>query len=159
MSLAYFDTYKYVKLLEQADFTKKQAEALTEAQMIATQSVLSQVATQSDMRELRSDMQVEFQDVRSEMRAEFQNVRSEMKVEFQNVRSEMQAEFQNVRSEMQAEFNDVRSEMRTGLQDVRADMKQCELRMKAFTHQSTITIIVSVIAIAGVILAAIPYLT
>lgn len=61
MSIAYYDTYKYAKLLEQGDFPPQQIEALIEAQMVATESILSQFAT-------RAEMQAEFQNLRHEIK-------------------------------------------------------------------------------------------
>ncbi len=57
MAYAHYNTLEYVKLLAQSGFNQRQAEGLNEAQMIATQAVLSQVATQSDLQVLRTDMQ------------------------------------------------------------------------------------------------------
>ncbi len=126
MALTLFNTLEYVKLLTHAGFSQIQAEGLNEAQMMATQAVLTQVATQNDMRLLRADMQVEFQSVRTEI----QYLRNEMQVEFQNVRSEMQVEFQNVRNEMQVEFQNVRSEMQIEFQNVRTEISHFEHRLK-----------------------------
>ncbi|MFA6038222.1 MAG: hypothetical protein WC748_08915 [Legionellales bacterium] len=96
MTLMYFDTFKCVKLLVEAGFNQKQAEAINEAQMTNIQTLLSQVAT------------------KAEMHAEFQKVRSEIK--------------------------DVRHEL------------------KAYVHKSTTTILITMITLAGVILAGIPFL-
>lgn len=86
-----------------AGFNQKQAEAISGAQMTQIETLLSQVAT------------------KTEMHAEFQKVN---------------AEFQNVR----AEIKDVRHEL------------------KAYVHKSTTTIMITMITLAGVILAAIPFL-
>lgn len=67
-----FDTLKYVKMLIAAGFNQEQAESINGTQMMAIETLLSQVAT-------RSEMHSEFQKPRAEMNAEFQNVHTEMK--------------------------------------------------------------------------------
>lgn len=68
MTLMYFDSLKCVKLLIESGFNQKQAEAIHEAEMTNINTLLSQVAT-------KSEMHTEFQKVRAEIR----DVRHELK--------------------------------------------------------------------------------
>ncbi|MGA2654848.1 MAG: hypothetical protein ABSF18_02570 [Gammaproteobacteria bacterium] len=79
MAIALFDTLEYVKLLTQADFNQKQAEALNGAQMIAMQALLTQVATHANFQDLRVATHNDMQNLRAETHRDMQNLRTEIK--------------------------------------------------------------------------------
>ena len=94
-----YNSLEYVKNMEQAGFTRKQADATV---TFVVETMDKHFATKQDFTEMRADMQREFKDVRTEMATEFRNVRTEMATEFSKVRTEMALEFQKIRTEMMA---------------------------------------------------------
>ncbi len=108
MQAAVLNTLEYVKLLTRVGFSQSQAEGLNKAQIMATQAVLSHVATAADLKDLRMATKFDTQELRSEMKEEIQKLRSEMKEEIQKLRSEMKEEIQKLRSEMQKENSELK---------------------------------------------------
>ena len=96
-----FDKLAAVRRLEQAEFSRPQAEAMTD---VFHDAVHGAVATKADVDEVR----VEVRELKASTTAEFTTVRSESKAEFAAVRAEMKNEFTAVR----AEIAGVRSELR-----------------------------------------------
>lgn len=84
-----FDKLAAVRRLEQAEFSRPQAEAMTD---VFHDAVHGAVATKADLEEMRAENRGFAASTTTEfatMRAEFAAVRSEMKAEFAAVRSEM----------------------------------------------------------------------
>ncbi len=79
MAHALINTLEYVKLLTQAGFNQREAEGLNKAQMMATEAIVSQVATREDLKDLRNEMQNEFKNVRVEMQTMAHELRAEIK--------------------------------------------------------------------------------
>lgn len=100
-----FDKLAAVRRLEQAEFSRPQAEAMTD---VFHDAVHGAVATKADLDEMRA----ENRGFAASTTAEFAAVRAEMKAEFAAVRTEMRTEFAAVRAEMKSEFGAIRSEMR-----------------------------------------------
>ena len=86
-----------------------------------------------------------------DLRVEVKEVREQMHGEFRSVRAEMQEGFKDVRSEMQEGFKDVRSEMQFGLARVHDEV--AELRSMMFRFG--ITMIATMGALIGTLMAAI----
>lgn len=68
---------------------------------------IAELATKSDIRDLRLAAQSDIRDVRSELGA----VRSELKTEIAEFRAEVETEFAEFRAEVKTEFAEVRTEM------------------------------------------------
>src|SRR5260363_143824 len=66
MTLAAFDTHKFVRTLKGAGFNEKQAEALTDA--VRESQAFSEVATKSDLRELELRIEAKFVNVDGELK-------------------------------------------------------------------------------------------
>ena len=132
-----YNSLEYVKNMEQAGFTRKQADATV---TFVVETMDKHFATKQDFTEMRADMQHEFKDVRTEMATEFRNVRTEMATEFTNVRTEMATEFSKVRTEMALEFQKIRTEM------------------MALEHRMTLKLGAMIFASMTILLAALPYL-
>ena len=93
MTIAVFDTLKLAKRLEAAGMSGPQAAGLAEA---LSEVMTTELATKSDLKELRAWANAEFADMRGQMRAEFADIRREMRTGFAEVRTE----FARVRTEM-----------------------------------------------------------
>ncbi|MET7245013.1 coiled-coil domain-containing protein [Methylobacterium sp. EM32] len=163
MSAVAFDTLKFARALrERAHLSAEQAEGLSE---VFAEAVQGGLPTQGDLQGLEGSVKAEFMAVRAEIaafqaetRSEFAAVRSELvasqvetRNEFAAVRQEMKSEFAAVRSEMKTEFAAVRSEMKTEFAAVRSDMKLLE-------HRMTIKLGAMLVALVGILLAAIRYM-
>ncbi len=68
MAKALFNTLEYVKLLIKADFNQKQAEGLSEAQMMVSQSLLTHTATQNDLIIMTANLRNEMHQIRDDLR-------------------------------------------------------------------------------------------
>lgn len=99
MTIAIFDTLKLVKRLEAAGMPAPQAAGFAEA---LSEVMTTELATKSDLREVRGWATAEFADIRGEMRAEFADIRGEMRAEFADVRREMRTGFAELRTELAA---------------------------------------------------------
>lgn len=93
MTIAIFDTLKLARRLEKAGMPTPQAEGFAEA---LSDVMTTELATKSDLKDLRGWATAEFADVRCEMRAEFADIRREMRTGFAEVRTE----FARLRMEM-----------------------------------------------------------
>jgi hypothetical protein len=93
MTIAVFDTLKLARRLEKAGMPAPQAEGFAEA---LSDVMTTELATKSDLKDLRGWATAEFADVRGEMRAEFADIRREMRTGFAEVRTE----FARLRMEM-----------------------------------------------------------
>ncbi len=87
--MALLDTQKHVDALRDAGVSEGQSRA----HVSVLQDALKEgVATKSDLKEVRAEMQ----ELRAEMQAEMREIRAEMK----EMRAEMQAEMREIRAEM-----------------------------------------------------------
>jgi hypothetical protein len=93
MTIAVFDTLKLAKRLEKAGMPVPQAEGFAE---VLSEIMTTELATKSDLKELRGWASAEFVDIRGEMRAEFAGIHREMRTGFAEVRTE----FARIRMEM-----------------------------------------------------------
>ena len=82
-----FDTLAYAKEMEAAGFTREQADAFATAQgkILKDAFAATELATRSDVRDVRDELKGDIQDVRTEI----QDVRNELKTEIQDVRNEV----------------------------------------------------------------------
>lgn len=110
MTVAVFDTLKLAKRLESAGMPASQAAGFAEA---LSDVMTSELATKSDLKELRGWATAEFAD----LRAELKETRAWASAEFADVRREMRTGFADVRAEfavVRTEFAKVRTEMAVG---------------------------------------------
>src|SRR5271156_4392459 len=68
MTHALFDTLEYVRLLRQVNFEQHQAEGLSKAQMMVSQSILTHTATQNDLIIMTANLRNEMHQVGDELR-------------------------------------------------------------------------------------------
>jgi hypothetical protein len=91
--------------LTEINISKEKAQAVVEA---LERTMTSELATKSDLEQLRlamkADLKSETAALRSEMKAEISGLRSEMKAEISGLRSETKAGFQVIEKEMQAQL-------------------------------------------------------
>ena len=82
-----FDTLAYAKEMEAAGFTREQADAFATAQgkILKDAFAATELATRSDVRDVRDELKGDIQDVRTEI----QDVRNGLKTEIQDVRNEV----------------------------------------------------------------------
>ena len=136
-----FDTLAYAKEMEAAGFTREQADAFATAQgkILKDAFAATELATRSDVRDVRDELKGDIQDVRTEI----QDVRNELKTEIQNVRTEIR---------------DVRDELKTEIQDVRNEVLRLENRMEANKHEVLKWVIGTMVAQTALIVAVIAFL-
>ena len=147
-----FDTLAYAKEMEAAGFTREQADAFATAQgkILKDAFAATELATRSDVRDVRDELKGDIQDVRTEI----QDVRNELKTEIRDVRDELKTEIQDVRTEIQ----DVRNELKTEIQDVRNEVLRLENRMEANKHEVLKWVIGTMVAQTALIVAVIAFL-
>lgn len=107
MTIAVFDTLKLAKRLEKAGMPVPQAEGFAEA---LSEIMTTELATKSDLKELRGWASAEFVDIRGEMRAEFADIHREMRTGFAHVDGRF-AEVGTGFAEVRTEFARIRMEM------------------------------------------------
>ena len=96
MSAIAFDTLKLARRLETAGFSRDQASGAAEA---LAETFSSEIATKSDLNEVKLELKADIAGLRAELKSEIANVKSEfaaVRSEFATVRSE----FATVRSEI-----------------------------------------------------------
>lgn len=86
MTIAVFDTLKLAKRLTAAGMPPAQAEGVAEG---LSEIMSTELATKSDLKELRGWATSEFADIRGEMRTEFAKVREEMRTGHAHLRLEI----------------------------------------------------------------------
>jgi Skp family chaperone for outer membrane proteins len=110
MTVAIFDTLKLARRLQTAGMPADQASGLAEA---LSETMTTELATKSDLKELRSWATAEIAALRGEMQAEFAKLREEMRTGQAALREEM-------RTGQAA----LREEMRTGQAQLRLEIAQ-----------------------------------
>ena len=114
--MALLDTQRHVDALREAGVSDGQSRA----HVGVLQDALKEgVATTSDLRDVRAEMQ----ELRVELRAEMQELRVELRAEMRELRAEMQ--------EMRAEMKELRAEMQAEMRELRAEMKELRAEMQA----------------------------
>lgn len=98
-----FNALKYIKSLEGVGFPREQAEAQVQ---LVIDSFQENVATKTDLADLRSD----FADLRSELKSEM----AQLRAEFASLKTEVKLEIAQLRAEF-AELASKVSEMKTDL--------------------------------------------
>jgi ribosomal protein L29 len=83
------DTLKVAKRLREAGFSDPQAEAVVATVQEAAEG--ADLATRSDLAELRSEIKFDLAELRAELKAELAELRVELRAEIAAVRAEMRA--------------------------------------------------------------------
>ena len=87
MSAVAFDTLKFAQTLrDKAKFTPEQAEGLSEA---FAQASADQLATRSDITDLRTDVKADIADLRTAVKIDIADLRTELKVDIVDLRSDL----------------------------------------------------------------------
>ena len=167
MSSVAFDTLKFVHRLRGAGFPEPQAEAVAAAFQDAQGE--SEMATKRDLAEMEGRLTAESAAYRAETKAEFVAVRAELsemegrlRAESAAFRAETKAEFAAIRAESKTEFAAIRAETKTEFAAVRAELRsetgKVEHRLELLEQRMTIRLGGMLLALAGIIIAAIRYL-
>jgi len=87
VSAVAFDTLKFAQTLrDKAKFTPEQAEGLSEA---FAQASADQLATKSDITDLRTDVKADIADLRTAVKIDIADLRTELKVDIADLRSDL----------------------------------------------------------------------
>jgi len=87
VSAVAFDTLKFAQTLrDKAKFTPEQAEGLSEA---FAQASADQLATKSDITDLRTDVKADIADLRTAVKIDIADLRTELKVDIVDLRSDL----------------------------------------------------------------------
>src|SRR5262245_40921494 len=105
MNAVPFDTLRMAQRLEAAGFSAPQAAGASEA--LAEALVGADLATKSDISDLRAEMKSEFAALRAEMKGDSATIRAETKSDSASVRAEIKSEFVLVRRDMELLRRDV----------------------------------------------------
>ncbi|HXC92137.1 MAG TPA: coiled-coil domain-containing protein [Stellaceae bacterium] len=89
MAALAIDTLKVAKRLREAGFSDPQAEAVVATVQEAAEG--ADLATRSDLAELRSEIKFDLAELRAELKAELAELRVELRAEIAAVRAEMRA--------------------------------------------------------------------
>ena len=129
-----FDNRNYVTRLEQAGFTRMQAEVQaevltehSETLRAALQPLLrfyeetahKDLATKGDVLDTRLEIE--------KVRAEVEKVRADLKVDIENTRVEVEkvrAEVEKVRADLKVDIERVRSDLKADIEKIRADVEK-----------------------------------
>lgn len=98
MAALAIDTLKFAKRLREAGFSDPQAEAVVAT--VQEASAGADLATRSDLAELRSGIRLEIAELRAELKAEIAELRADLKAEIAELRAELKAEIAELRAEM-----------------------------------------------------------
>ncbi|AWN45089.1 hypothetical protein DK419_01035 [Methylobacterium terrae] len=170
MTAVAFDTLKFARALrDRAHMSAEHAEGPSE---VFAEAVQGGLPTRADLQSLEGSVKAELVAVRSEIaafqaetRSEFAAVRADLAAfktetrnEFAAVRSETEAEFAAVRQEMKTEFAAVRSEMAAFKSDTKNEFASVRSEMKLLEQRMTIKLGAMLVALGGILIAAIRYM-
>ncbi len=99
-----FNALKYIKSLEAVGFHRDQAEAQVQ---LVIDAMNDEIATKTDMAELRGDMA----ELRSELRQDMAELRSEFKQDMAELRAEMKQDMAALRSELKQDMAALKSDL------------------------------------------------
>jgi len=117
-----FDTYQLIKELKQSGFNEIQAEGLSSAFKEIQTTQLENLATKSDIKELR----LEIQRFESAVKADSQRLESEVKTDLKEVK----ADLQRLESELKGDLQKLESELKADLKENKNDLKSVESELK-----------------------------
>ncbi len=103
-----FDTYQLIKELQQSGFNEIQAEGLSTAFKEIQSAQLENLATKSDIRELRSELKADLK----ENKADLKRLESELKADLQKLESELKADLKEVKSDLKRFDSELKSDLK-----------------------------------------------
>ena len=90
MNMVAFDTLTYSKRLQEAGVPSAQAEAHAIAQAdFLTHYLLSEVATKTDLAEVKTELKTEIAEVKAELKTEIAELKTELKTEIAGIKTDM----------------------------------------------------------------------
>ena len=96
-----FDALEYSHKLEEAGFTKKQAERSVKLLM---EILKENLASKIDLKEVKTSLQTEIKEVKTSLQNEIQEVKTSLQTEIKEVKTSLQKEIQEVKNEMNVRF-------------------------------------------------------
>ena len=130
-----FDTFRFVRRLKDAGVSEEQAEAFSDAIRESQDARLGELATKTDLQEVKADLQAvkaDLQAVKADMQADLQAVKADMQADLQAVKADMQADLQAMKADMQADLQAVRTDMQGVKDDVqmlKSDIREMDARI------------------------------
>ena len=106
-----FNALKYIRNLEAVGIRREQAEAQVQ---LVLDAIGDEVATKTDMAELKSELKTEIAAVKSELKLEIADLRSELKSDLAELRSEIagvKLDVAQLKSETKAEIAVLKHEL------------------------------------------------
>ena len=110
MNVYAFDTHKFVERFKGAKTPDEQAQAVVA--VIHESQRNADLATKSDLHEVRNELKGDIHEVRSELKGDIHEVRNELKGDLHEVRSELKGDLHEVRNELKLEIEGVKGELK-----------------------------------------------
>jgi hypothetical protein len=140
-----FNALAYSKKLEQAGFSRDQAEATIN---VFFQFMDYNFATKSDLSDAKSEIKSEMVNLRTELKTEISELRTELKSEVAELRTELKSEVAELRTELKSEVAELRTELKTEIAEINFKLDSLENRMTikfGLMQAATIGILAAVI--------------
>jgi len=135
-TIATVDTLKAYETLMAARMPDDQARAVVSIVHELQESRLVEVATKTDVAELRADiaelraeLKEEIAELRAELKAEIAELRTELKEEIAELRAELKEEIAELRAELKEEIAELRTETKQDIGGIRTEVKALEARL------------------------------
>jgi len=134
-----FNALKYTEELEKAGFTRAQAETSVK---LLVDAMNENLATRSDLSELKFVLRSDLIEFGTQLRAEFKNdsteLRSELKGDLAELRSELKNDLAELRSELKGDFAGLRDELKGNLAELqnesKGDLTEVKTDISSLTH-------------------------
>ena len=115
MNMVAFDTLTYSKRLQEAGVPSAQAEAHAIAQAdFLTHYLLSEVATKTDLAEVKAELKTDIAEVKAELKTEIAEIKADLKTEIAEVKAELKTDI---------------AELKTEIAGIKTDMAEMETRL------------------------------
>jgi len=118
-----FDTYQLIKELKQSGFNEIQAEGLSTAFKKIQTTQLENLATKSDIKELR----LEIQRFESEVKVDLK----ENKTDLKKLESELKGDLKKLESELKADLKENKADFKRLESELKGDFKRLESEIKS----------------------------
>ena len=82
-----------------------------------------EVATKSDLSELKSDLRTEMAGLRTELHTEMAGLRTELRTDMAGLKSDLRTEMAELRSDLHTEMADIRTDLHTEMASLRTDLR------------------------------------
>ena len=103
-----FDAIGYSQKLEEAGFSKKQAEESVKLQM---DIINENFASKTDLKEVRIVLQNEIKDLRTELKGDIKELKTELKGDIKELRTELKGDIKELRTEIKEVETRLQNEM------------------------------------------------